>query len=48
MLHCWQTCSIACSSRGNVDMSLRAKSSTLSSPPIQICVVDPKVCGSGG
>ena len=36
-LHSWQTFNIACSSRGQVDMS--ARSSTYSNPPIQICVV---------
>ena len=36
-LHSWQTCNMACSSRGQVDIS--ARSSTYSIPPIQICVV---------
>jgi len=43
-LHSWQTCNMACSSRGQVDMS--ARSSTCSNPPIQICVV-PLCCRPG-
>ena len=43
-LHSCQTCNMACSSRGQVDIS--ARSSTYSNPPIQICVV-PLCCRPG-
>jgi len=46
---CWQACSITCSSRGHVDM--RARSTTWSIPPIQMCRVGVwvwRVCGFGG